>query len=213
MRMGLLCVAVLALGLAGCGGVQSDHPLSDASTSVLDERLIGVWEIVPKKADEAAKPQPRAYVGKLKDRSRVLELVTIDFDEEKHLVVNRWRLYTTKLGHSSCFSLGDKSGKAYFLFRYTLDAKGRLWLQALDEDKVAAAIRAKKIAGRVKEHPKDEEPGLFEFRLGKYEEVRLTAPTKALRAWLEKNPGVWTAVDEDASHCRKVDVTVEITGK
>jgi len=207
MRIGIACVAGLGLLLAGCGEVLSDAPMSDASNSVLDERLIGAWELVPGDARDAGKDEPRIYVGKLKGSKSALEAVTIDLDKDKRINVQRYRVFTTRIGEASFLSVTNAKEKDYGLVRYTLDGEGHLHLQDLDEEKVASEIQTRKIAGHVKEHPKKKGP--LDFRVGRYAEVRLTAETETLRAWILKNPGVWTPLDELVGHFRKLVLELE----
>ena len=80
----LLAAAAVAV-CAGCSIPFSDHPLSNETTAVLDERLIGHWQVVPRPDEPLAPPQvPAQFVfGRLPSKRNVLEMVNLHLDDDE----------------------------------------------------------------------------------------------------------------------------------
>lgn len=167
MRILSLSITVFLL-LAGCGGVVSEHPLSDKTDSVVDARLIGWW------ADEKSESESRLVVGRVAGDETALEVVQVGLDREQRVDIKRARARCVELAGGWHLSLSEPSEKDFFFFRYSIEGR-RLSMQYLDEERVARAIERGEIEGRVKRDA-DGDP----------DEVRLTASTAALRAWLAK---------------------------
>ena len=171
---------VLLLLLPGCGGVLSDHPLSTDADSVVDDRLIGWWEQIPKPGDEA-KPQGRFLIGRLAGSENTLELVTLELGQDDTVTVERRRIYTVRLGGTWHLSLANEDKAEFAIARYRMDDGGRVTLEGLDERATADAIEKGTIEGQVTSNPKYTGPGSRERA---FREVRLTAEATALRVWL-----------------------------
>ena len=80
----LLCVALVGiLAGGGCAIPVSEHPLSDETTSILDERLIGYWNQTPRDKDEKVPPAPY-LISRWKDKPNVLQMTYVELDGEGH---------------------------------------------------------------------------------------------------------------------------------
>jgi hypothetical protein len=171
--------------LSACGGVLSDHPLSSEPDSVVDERLIGWWEQLPTQDrtedDGAREPGRRLLVGRVSGTDHTLELVALKLEPDDTVTVERQTIHTVRLGGVWHLSLAAEDEQAFIIARYRIDEDGRLTLEGLDERGTAAAIDGAAIRGRVGRNPKYGGPGSGERE---FKEVRLTAETAALRAWV-----------------------------
>ncbi len=198
-RAVLFCAGVLTLGLGGCGIAMSDHPLHTAADATIDERLIGVWETIPE-AKHAGRPQPRLYVGKLEGTENVLEFLYVAQDKGSHLKVQRFRANASRIKDVTYLSVTRAGQKEYAIVKYTLDDNAGVTISSLVLEEVAKAIKSEAIAGRVKANPDYPKALLSQ----PYDEVHLTAPPKALRAWLSKAPAaLW---DKPRRVFRRIDV-------
>lgn len=177
IRVALGMSAVVML-LGGCG-VTSKHPLTDDATSLLDERLIGVWELVPEEGDDAESadgPRPRLYVGRLEGRPNALEAVIVSVEKEK-VNVQRMDLFTTKLGEQRYASVGK--GETYVIVLYDLKQPDRVTLHFMKEEVVEAAIKKGVLAGKV-----EVKKGTGFVKI-ETKTIRITAPPDKLAAWLK----------------------------
>jgi hypothetical protein len=192
MRTVAACV-VVAWMVAGCG-VTSDHPLSDASDSIVDEQAIGWWEVEPKE-DEADKPRERLVIGRVADKPRTMEVVWTALDKQGHVVVQRLPLYATEIQGKRYVSVAisalkpqeDAGNKGWVLYRYLVEGDF-LTLESLSPAAVAGAIRAGKIAGNADD------------KAGPDPQAHLTATKAALRAWVTN--ASW--VNESGERLRRV---------
>lgn len=166
---------LLMFACCGCTVVESDHPLSDAKTHVVDDRLVGEWKSVDPKADPAdASEQQRVVVRKAGDQR--YEAVSPDQDKPVPF-------FATKLNDRSYASFenvddADSPG-GYLLFEYKL-LQGELHLYLLHPEQTATAVQHGKIDGSVRHadmQPDDDPNEPREIR-----EIRLTASTERLRA-------------------------------
>ena len=79
---------LLAILLAGCGGVASTVPASDEATSRVDERLLGFWR-VDTTATPDAKNEGILVVGRHEGSDKTLDLVTVSFNRDHRIEVDR----------------------------------------------------------------------------------------------------------------------------
>jgi hypothetical protein len=198
----VLLVLVGAGLLAGCGGVLSENPASDATTSQADAALIGFWRV-----DWAAsaaflgkdgKPGEGLFVvGRKAGAENVLELVSVGMKRER-VDLTRGEIYATKAGAVGVLSLrqrpepedaeGEKPAKekdVWAIVRYEASGDGSLVVHVMDEQAVAADVKAGKVAGKSEEKPgKEGEPPTVT--------VMLSAGPDALRAWIEsRKDDIW----------------------
>ena len=169
----------------------SEHPLSGKQDSAVDERLIGWWEELPE-ADDAKTAGERMVVGRLGGEPRLLEVAWLRLDDEQRIEVSRLRMRPVSLEGRWHLSVSGNDEADFLLFRYALE-DDVVSLQFLDEKKVAGAIERDEIAGTVE---RDADGGL--------DDVRLTAPTSALRAWILE-ADAW---DDDVQRFRRVPIPV-----
>lgn len=141
-QLGLLASVML---VASSCGVESRRPLSDERTSRVDARLLGRWRVGE---DE------RGVVVVSKSGESQLE-VTCEGEEPPHGETNaeKFRIFTTTVGPYSLMSVPTQEktpdAQAYLLLEYRFPDNDTLVLRALKEDKVAAAIAAKEVRGKV----------------------------------------------------------------
>lgn len=187
--------SLLVLGLAGCG-TEFLHPLSDDATSTLDVRLIGRWYA---SADEQPTVQGQKVpahrlgnallVGGMKGKRSTLEAVWLEFDEEKHVLVQRLPFFTTAVGGRRYMSfranevekaaMGESevfsSKGAYWIVAYELAEKGQVLRIFTPHDApFLAAVKQGKLAGKITE----------DYIL---DVTRVTAKPAQLRMWLANN--------------------------
>ena len=194
-----------ALGLAGCGAT-SEHPLSTEADSLVDERIVGHWEAVPKESGQGA--QERLIVGRLAGTERTMEVAWLKLDKSGFVRVERYPFHVTRLEGqpaSTAFisydqehtrkamearnERGDEALRGYLIYRYRVDGDV-LTLGRLNNKAIVKAIRAKKIQGTVADDN------------GADPQVHITEPVATLRAWLAKAPAtIW---DEGDSKLRRV---------
>jgi hypothetical protein len=180
--------AVAALGLAACGGVTSTSPASDASTTRLDERLLGFWRV-----DDASTPDSKGTdqrgevfaVGKRKDGT-ALTMVLVQLRGDGTLDSGRHDVLPTTIGPRDYASLTgtDDAGKradarSWNVVRYEMPDADTLRVIGMEEKAVAADVRSKAVPGSVSE-TKDEAAGKTTL------DVTIDASTEVLRAYLEK---------------------------
>lgn len=187
---------LVAVLLAGCGGVYSEQPASDDASTKVDERLIGFWRV-----DLAASGEPDNgtgtrfvfVVGKRKPPETGLELLAVGLDKDGVFGdVTREALRATTIGGKPYASLQvmqksagntaeaeqakDESG--WVILRYDVSEPGVLRVLGMDETAVKKDVTEKRIAGTAPETKPGEAPA-------KDEVINLSATTYALRAWLE----------------------------
>ncbi|WP_425616833.1 hypothetical protein NA78x_000493 [Anatilimnocola sp. NA78] len=202
----IFCYALFTLCLAGCEAIPvSQHPLSDETTSQIDEELLGMWDIInepeegkpapaAKEVAEESTPveavvdeerPPRFAIGKLAGKERVHEVAGMSLDDSGQINVNRFPIYTTRLGEQRFISLRvgpSVDNSDFFIARYTLVNANRGLLYPLDRDVITAAIGRGELKGVVKKAASDDpnaEP--------RKESIRITASAEELQAFLVKH--------------------------
>jgi hypothetical protein len=185
-----------ALGLAlfaGCELPVSVHPLSDETTSTLDERLIGNWEMVPL-AERAPGPSdvpPRVIFGKFAGKANILECVTTELDGDGFAQVHRIPLYPCKFGELHYLSVimspdEPKEKQAYLVMLYDLKDENELRFHLMNKDIIGPAIEREDIAGVVRKSDPDPNAPPAEQVKPRYKEVRITAEPKDLAEFLQR---------------------------
>jgi hypothetical protein len=190
-----LGVVLFAFALGGCGIVVSEHPASDSSTHVLDEDLIGLWQLVDMEHPEE-KAKQWALIGRRADTLNELEIGGLELTGDEHIDVGRLLLFTTRIGDRWYMSVVDESEneKVFLIMLYAhADAKTAA-LYGLENEAVKKAVESKQVSGRI--IPAKSEGGS--------DEIVLEAKTPELRAWLEK-VGASVFGKEHAFELRRVE--------
>jgi hypothetical protein len=197
---GLLCSAFC---LTGCDAIPvSQHPLSNAENSVLDEQLYGQWDVYhdDEKKDDEKKPaepaadkaeadpegQPRFIIGKATDRERTHELLSVQVSDTGEIETKRIPFFAMTLGERKVISinLASPADTAEFgIFRYELVNPNRLLVYMLDRDVITNAIKRGELDGVVKSKTRGDDPNVVERR----ESIRITATAEKLRDFLKKH--------------------------
>ncbi len=192
-----------ALCLTGCEAIPvSQHPLSTAEDSVLDEQLYGQWDVYhdegkhddTKPTEPAEKPaadpegQPRFILGKAADRERTHELLSVQVNDAGEIETKRIPFFATQLGDRKLLSLNAAPGEAsdFLIMRYEFVNANRLLVYMLDRDFIANAIRKGELDGVVKSKSPADDPNAVERR----ETIRITATVAQLRDFLKKHDKV-----------------------
>jgi hypothetical protein len=194
MSRSLYLAAALGLALfAGCELPVSVHPLSDEDTSTFDERLIGNWEWV-RPADEPVGPSEgtaRFTYGRMPGKPNIFESVSTELDGDGYAQVHRIPLYPCKLGELHYLSVimnpdEPKEKQVYLIMLYELRGENELRYYLLNKDVIGPAIEREDIQGIVKKSDPDPNAPPQEQVKPKYREVKLTAETKDLVAFLQR---------------------------
>jgi hypothetical protein len=191
-----------ALSLAGCDAIPvSQHPLSTAEDSVLDEQLFGQWDAYndeqeimaadkkPAEAADKSEPdpegQPRFIIGKASDRERTHELVSVHVADTGEIETKRIPFFATQLGERKVISMNMSAGESteFLLMRYEFVNVNRLLVYMLDRDFIATAIKKGELDGVVKSKSPADDPNAVERR----ETIRITAPAAQVRDFLKKH--------------------------
>ncbi|WP_254512252.1 hypothetical protein [Anatilimnocola floriformis] len=199
----LLALALFGIfALTGCDAVPiSKHPLSDATDSVLDERLYGQWDVYndEKPAEEPAKeegekkePEPdrlgpgRFILGKVADQEKTHELVTYQVSDIGVIETKRQPFFVTRIGERQFVSMNMAAPEAapeYAILRYEFANENRVLVYMLDRDFIIAAIQKGELNGSVKTVAPSEDPNAVKRR----ESIHITAKVAELRAFLKKH--------------------------
>lgn len=199
---GLLCSAFC---LTGCDAIPvSQHPLSNAENSALDEQLYGQWDVYhddekrdgEKQVDEPAAPadkaeadpegQPRFIIGKATDRERTHELLSVQVNDTGEIETKRIPFFATTLGERKLLSINMAEPDApaeFMLMRYEFVNPNRLLVFMLDRDVITNAIKRGELDGVVKSKTRGDDPNVVERR----ESIRITATAEKLRDFLKKH--------------------------
>jgi hypothetical protein len=148
-------VLLAGLALAACAGVVSKHPLSTEETSLVDESMLGTWELDPSiHKDEA--DRFHIYIGRAEESDRAMEVVAVEVDRgDGRIKIHRARLLSTTLGEARYVSLRwtdlrtRKTEDEWGFALYEREGAGTLRLFALDDRIVGEDVRAGKVPGQV----------------------------------------------------------------
>jgi hypothetical protein len=176
---------LLAVTLSGCVLPVSEHPLSDEKTSVIDERLIGYWDIKLGESDSA--DPMRFVVGRHPKSPNVLEFAFTSIEGDQHIQIHRGRLFTAKVGEQWMLSFDGADEKQphkheYTIMRYDFQPRAGeshdvVELRLLVDSVVAPAIEKGELTGQVTR----DKPG------GKFTSIRITAEPEELMEFFRKN--------------------------
>ncbi len=199
----LLSCSLLTFAWAGCALPVSVHPASDAETSSTDEKLVGIWEKVLTEKERAeyvadgethsSQPFPvpfRMVVGKHPDEKNLHQIAVSNLNDEGVIVNALITLHSAQLGKQRVMSFilnpdKPKEEQVYLLLFYKYVDDRQMELRFLDAKFLGNFIEKGELSGIVKreERKPDEAPDAPP----RYREVKITAPTKELATFLEKN--------------------------
>jgi hypothetical protein len=187
MRLHTISTFALVL-LAGCAGVYARQSASDSATTHFDERLVGFWRV--DQGEAAGVPGGRAVfaIGRAAAGQPGLRLATITLDKNDVIGTTRNDVEATTIARAEYASVHvtDRDDSCV-VFRYEVPDADTLRVVGMDENVVAAEVRAQTVAGDVSEWT-DENTGKEMVA------VTLSGSTRELRAYLEKRAdGIWRA--------------------
>ena len=171
----VLPLAVIGLSAAGCSAAFS-HPLSDAESSVIDDRLLGRWKVVDTDAKTGINDDP-STIERDKNSKNVLVIATNERDEttdEPRFV----RLYCTKVGERHVVSVlpPPEDKDLFILAAYEFVDDKTVKLSGPSLTLLEHAIKDKQLEGEI------DEGGVLRSR-----NVRITSSPETVRAFIEKN--------------------------
>jgi hypothetical protein len=183
-------VAMGCLPLAGCGLVDSRHPASDKTDSLVAHELFGLWRSVEEEAKDvqpASDEEPRdeiLAVGRLRPQEPTLEVEHVSVGTETGKVkVEKSVALATRIGERTYLSWRshpeafDGEDETWVIVRYEMPDRDTLRVHFMDPALVAKEVEAGRLDGRVKrEPPKDLEAEKVA--------VRLSSPTPDIRRFL-----------------------------
>jgi hypothetical protein len=174
-RTCVLLVACSGLAASGCGAAFT-HPLSDADSSVVDERLLGRWIKVDANANETPTGDGTTI---LRDDAAPNVL---RFDSGGMSKTTKkpdyFRLYCTKIGDRHVLSIlpPHEEEEAYAVAAYDFIDDDTLRLSGPSLSLLEQAIKDAKLQGKV------DEGGAFRPK-----NVRITSEADAVRTFIEEN--------------------------
>jgi hypothetical protein len=174
-----LGVVLVLAGLAGCNLVHSVHPLSDATTSIDDDRLVGAWIPVDPKT-KATSNEERMSIRKAA-QGHAYEVISANKEEQT-------TLFAAEIGERRFFSAplkGEPAVTRYMIVQYELRGD-ELQMFFLHPGKTADAVDKGLIEGTVtRDKPAPDNPKAQ----GSLKEVVLTASSDQLRKFLGSKAG------------------------
>jgi hypothetical protein len=198
--------------LAGCELPVAVHPLSDEKTSLIDEKLVGVWEQVPPVGEErpADAVPGRWHLGRLAGKENLHEVVMLELDGDGHVQVQRVALMATTIGDDRYVSVlanptEPREKHAYIILRYEYDGDDLVRFMPLNKDVVAPAIEREELKGVVRKADPDPNAPPQQQVKPKYKEIRITADPAELRTWLGKQ-GKNAFARESLTTMRRINV-------
>jgi hypothetical protein len=172
-------VCLILTALAGCTVVGSVHPLSDAKTSIDDDRLVGQWVPVDPKT-KAPSNDERMEIRKAAE-GHAYDAVSANKEEQI-------TIFVAEIGKRRFLSAplkDDPAAVRYMIMQYEL-RDDELQFFFLHPSKAAEAIAKGQIEGTVtREKPSGDDPNAQ----GNLKEVVLTASSDKLRAFLGSKEG------------------------
>jgi hypothetical protein len=192
----MLAICIASMTATGCALPVSDHPLSDDTTSVIDEQLIGYWMYIPKDREEQKPPAPHV-IGRVLDKPNRLEVVYTELDGDGHVKVHRLPAYSTTLDDRHYLSLtSENDGKPqYLVLLYKIGDDDTLRLYILNENVIGPAIEQGRLAGVVERNNPPPAEECTKPVEPNYKKIHITATPKQLAAFLK----------EKGAACHKMD--------
>jgi hypothetical protein len=206
-------VPLIILLFSGCVYPESEHPVSDDTTSKYDERLVGVWVIEPppdKDDFHPAHPHIVVIGQEPNHRSRmslsyldVGEKSTKDGNEKIRLPLHAESFFALP-GKNNYLSFPSKGigeqGNKYFVVKYKFIDENHLRFLPLDQDAIIQATEKNRLSGKVFPQPiRARKPGkafgilpLPVFN----ESATITAKPQELLKFFDQNPDVFKQVKD-----------------
>jgi hypothetical protein len=144
-RLYFLIALLCCLLLTACYP-ESKSPLTDENNSQPDKDLIGVWR--------GKIENDLVYFHFAKGKKNEINGVEIDHQTDSGLKVTAYDIFCTKIGESKYLSVhevGEKKPAGYLFFKYAISNK-KLMFWAIDDKKLAEAIKSGALKGEVKEN-------------------------------------------------------------
>jgi hypothetical protein len=144
-------LALVPLILAACGKPDLDVPLSDEHSSILDTRLIGIWQIVQPTEDKAA---GCFVVGKKQGSNNTLEATMVGIGDDLSVGSHRLNIFACGGEHNYLSITSDPPDKGalgqWLLARYEFAADGTVRVRTLKYDVFHALVRQEIARGNLK---------------------------------------------------------------
>ena len=146
-----LLAAALTLPLVSCVEVVMRRPLSDESTSVFDEQLLGSWKFAD--GDPADRQEWTTYIGRAEGPRSTVKIVGVGLHKELKTVDvdSSFKRAYSRVGKNRYLSVfcQDKNDSAYLIVKYDFPDDRTLRFVSLRPDPIAKAIVEGKLRGRV----------------------------------------------------------------
>jgi len=184
--LGLACL----LSAVGCSTVESVHPLSDAKTSIKDDRLVGQWiAFDPKKAanEPVAEPmdEERLTIRRAEGEGTWYEAINPKQDDDK------LTMFVAEIGGRRFLSVQGKEEapdpRRFAIVQYEFSAKDEFRIYLMDPNLTAEAIEQGKIEGTVKRE--DLQPDADPNQPQQVQRVTLAASSEKLRKFFATKEG------------------------
>lgn len=192
-RLQTLLIISLCLLFTGCETPVFEHPLSNETTSAIDERLIGQWDLmVPEPQTPGGLITPQRYViGKTAGKPNVHEIAILELDADKQPAVHRAPAWCVQLGPERYISLlvNDRDPNAkplYSMLQYE-HVGDSVHFYSLDKERIVQAIERGELAGVVRRQPPPENASPNPNAAPSYREIRVTADAEALRNFFRQH--------------------------
>jgi hypothetical protein len=148
-------LAILALApliLSACKNFDLDVSLSDDKTSILDSRLIGIWEVVRQPPDTVP---GCIFVGKKQGSANMLDLTMVDMEKDLTVSSHRLDLFACAGKHNYLSMIANPPDKGHLLpqwllARYEVPAEGTVHVHLLDYDVYRQLVRREIFRGALK---------------------------------------------------------------
>ena len=145
-------LALIPMVLAACGKVDFDVPLSDDATSILDTRLIGIWQIV---SPQENKIPGCVVVGKKAGSKNTLALSMVGIGNDLSIASQQMQLFAGHGEHSYLSISNDPPttttvGARWSLVRYDFAADGTVRVRPINYDAFRAMVRQQIARGNLK---------------------------------------------------------------
>ncbi|HEX4073437.1 MAG TPA: hypothetical protein VHX68_19810 [Planctomycetaceae bacterium] len=151
-RFAIAILALAPLILSACNKVDLDVSLSDDKTSILDGRLLGIWEFVARPADTE---HECFFVGRKQGSANTLELTMVGMNKDLSVSSNRFNLFACAGKHNYLSMIANPPEKGGFLpqwllARYELPADGTVHVHLLNYDVFRGLVRQEVLRGNLK---------------------------------------------------------------
>lgn len=168
----MLLAAAAVLGLAGCLPT-STNPLSSPTDAIADNRLDGVWY--------GKSGEDTVFLHFVPDEQGMTDIAEVDHEQGKGAHSTIYTMFPTVIDGQHYMNIREKKANGtsdYYFARYTLSDTGTLTLWLMGEKAVTKAIKADKLAGKVKASGEG---------AAQTTDVTITASSEALVAFVRKS--------------------------